>query len=70
MITIGKDAIEAVKIIRSRNFKIDPVVFGEKLEDPSPRYEDAGFKFEYHYRPTGETLRRIYASCGIYLCAS
>ena len=70
MITIGKDAIEAVKIIRSRNFKIDPVVFGEKLEDPSPLYEDAGFKFEYHYRPTGETLRRIYASCGIYLCAS
>ena len=65
-----KDAIEAVKIIRLRNFKIDPVVFGEKLEDPSPLYEDAGFKFEYHYRPTGETLRRIYASCGIYLCAS
>lgn len=65
-----RDAIEAVKIIRSRNCKIDPVVFGEKLEDPSPLYEEAGFKFEYHYRPTGETLRRIYASCGTYLCAS
>ena len=65
-----KDAIEAVKIIRSRNCKIDPVVFGEKLQDPSSLYEDAGFDFEYHYRPTGEILRRLYASCGIYLCSS
>ena len=65
-----KDAIEAIKIIRSKNFKIYPVVFGEKLQDPSPLFEDAGFKFEYHYRPTGETLRSIYASCDIYLCAS
>lgn len=65
-----KDAMEAVRIVRSRNIKIEPVVFGEKLQDPSPLYEDAGFKFEYHYRPTGETLRRLYASCGIYLCAS
>ena len=46
------------------------MVFGEKLHDPSSLFEDAGFKFEYHYRPTGETLRSIYASCDIYLCAS
>jgi L-malate glycosyltransferase len=65
-----KDAMEAIKILRSRNIKIEPVVFGEKLEDPSSLFEDAGFKFEYHYRPIGETLRRIYASCAIYLCAS
>ena len=65
-----KDAMDAVKILRSRNCKIDPVVFGEKLQDPSPLYEDAGFKFEYHYRPTGETLRRLYSSCGTYLCSS
>jgi L-malate glycosyltransferase len=65
-----KDAIEALKITRSRNSKIEPVVFGEKLEDPSPLFSDAGFTFEYHYRPTGETLRRLYASCGIYLCSS
>jgi L-malate glycosyltransferase len=64
------DAMEAVKILRSRNYKIDPVVFGEKLSEPSSLYEDAGFKFEYHYRPTGETLRSLYASCGIYLCSS
>ena len=64
------DAMEAVKLLRSRNCKIDLVVFGEKLQDPSPLYEDAGFNFEYHYRPTGETLRRLYASCGIFLCAS
>jgi L-malate glycosyltransferase len=65
-----KDAIEALKITRSRNSKIEPVVFGEKLEDPSSLFTDAGFTFEYHYRPTGETLRRLYASCGIYLCSS
>ena len=65
-----KGAMEVVKILRSRNCKIDPVVFGEKLQDPSSLYEDAGFDFEYHYRPTGEILRRLYASCGIYLCSS
>ena len=65
-----KDAIEVIKIIRSKNFKINPVVFGEKMQDPSPLFEDAGFKFEYHYRPTGEALRSIYASCDVYLCAS
>ncbi len=64
------DAMEAVKILRSRNYKIEPVVFGEKLQDPSSLYADAGFKFEYHYRPTGEALRLLYTSCGIYLCAS
>ena len=65
-----KDAIEAIKILRSRNFEIVPVVFGEKLQDPSSIFENAGFKFEYHYRPTGENLRRIYASCNIFLCPS
>ncbi len=65
-----KDAMKAVEILRSRGCKINPVVFGEKLKDPSPLYADAGFTFEYHYRPTGETLRRIYASCGIFLCSS
>ena len=65
-----KEAMEAVKIVRSRNYKIEPVVFGEKIQDPSPLYEDAGFRFEYHYRPTGEALRQLYTSCGIYMCAS
>ncbi len=65
-----KDAIEAIKIVRSENCKIEPVVFGEKLKDPTHLYEEAGFKFEYHYRPTGETLRKIYSSCGTFLCSS
>ena len=65
-----KDAIEAVKIVRSQNYKIEPVVFGEKLKDPAPLFEEAGFKFEYHYRPTGEALRKIYSSCGTFLCSS
>ena len=65
-----RDAIEAVKILRSRNYEIEPVVFGEKLRHPSSLFEAAGFNFEYHYRPTGNTLRRLYASCGVYLCPS
>ena len=65
-----RDAIEAVKILRLKNYEIEPVVFGEKLRDPSLLYETAGFNFEYHYRPTGDTLRRLYASCGVYLCPS
>lgn len=65
-----KDAIEAVKKARSENCKVDLVVFGEKLQDPTPLYEEAGFKFEYYYRPTGDVLRRLYSSCGTFLCAS
>lgn len=65
-----KDAIEAVKKVRSENCKIELVVFGEKLQDPTPLYEEAGFKFEYHYRPTGEALRKLYSSCGTFLCSS
>ncbi|MEC9422784.1 MAG: glycosyltransferase family 4 protein [Nitrospinota bacterium] len=65
-----KDAIEAVKKVRSENCKIELVVFGEKLKDPTPLYEEAGFAFEYHYRPTGEALRKIYSSCGTFLCSS
>jgi L-malate glycosyltransferase len=65
-----KDAIEAVKKVRSENCKIELVVFGEKLEDPASLYEEAGFEFEYHFRPTGETLRKIYSSCGTFLCSS
>tara|TARA_B100000686_G_scaffold201256_1_gene208157 strand:+ start:894 stop:1976 length:1083 start_codon:yes stop_codon:yes gene_type:complete len=65
-----RDGIEAVKKVREENCKIELVVFGEKLKDPTPLYNQAGFKFEYHYRPTGETLRKIYSSCGTYLCSS
>ena len=65
-----KDAIEAVKKVRSENCKVELVVFGEKLEDPTPLYEEAGFQFEYHFRPTGEDLRKIYSSCGTFLCSS
>ena len=65
-----RDGIKAVKKVRAENCKIELVVFGEKVEDPTPLYNEAGFKFEYHYRPTGETLRKIYSSCGTFLCSS
>lgn len=65
-----KDGIAAIREVRSQNQAVDLVVFGEKLKDPRSLYEDAGFDFEYHYRPTGDRLRKIYASCDIYLCPS
>jgi len=65
-----KDAVEVIKKVRSENCKVELVVFGEKLQDPTPLYEEAGFTFEYHYRPTGEALRKIYSSCGTFLCSS
>ncbi|MEK9628482.1 MAG: glycosyltransferase family 4 protein [Nitrospinota bacterium] len=65
-----KDAIAAVKKVRAENCKIELVVFGEKIEDPTPLYEEAGFEFEYHYRPTGDALMKLYSSCGTFLCSS
>ena len=64
------DGIAAIKKVRSENRKVDLVVFGEKVKDPRPLFDEAGFEFEYHYRPTGERLREIYSSCDIYLCPS
>jgi hypothetical protein len=65
-----QEGIEAVRKVRSQNTKFELVVFGEKLEDPTPLFKEAGFEFEYHYRPTQDRLRGIYASCDIYLCPS
>jgi len=64
------DGIAAIKTARSNNRKFDLVVFGEKVKNPRPLFEKAGFEFEYHYRPTGERLREIYSSCDIFLCPS
>lgn len=65
-----REGIEAVRKVRSQNKEFDLVVFGEKFQDPAPLFEQAGFEFEYHYRPTQNRLRDIYASCDIYLCPS
>jgi glycosyltransferase involved in cell wall biosynthesis len=64
------EGIEAIKKVMQQERKIQLVVFGEKLEDPQPLFDKAGFSFEYHYRPTRELLRKIYASCDIFLCPS
>ncbi len=65
-----KDGIDAIKIIRATSQQLELVVFGEKMEDPKPLFDSAGFEFEYHYRPTGAKLRELYSSCDIYLCPS
>jgi glycosyltransferase involved in cell wall biosynthesis len=65
-----KEGIAAIQKVRSENRKVDLVVFGEKVKDPKPLFDEAGLEFEYHYRPTGKRLREIYSSCDIYLCPS
>jgi glycosyltransferase involved in cell wall biosynthesis len=65
-----KEGIAAIRRVKSQNRAIDLVVFGEKVKDPRGLYEEAGFEFEYHFRPTGEKLREIYSSCDIFLCPS
>ncbi len=65
-----KEGIAAIKKIQSQNRKVDLVVFGEKMKDPQELFREAGFEFEYHYRPTGDQVARIFSSCDIYLCPS
>jgi len=64
------DGIAAFGQTRSENPSAQLVVFGEKLKDPAPLFRDAGFEFEYHYRPTQSDLRDLYSSADIYLCPS
>ena len=65
-----EDGIKAVKEVIAQGHDLELVVFGEKLKDPQPLFDAAGFEFEYHYRPAREKLRKIYVSCDIFLCSS
>jgi len=65
-----EDGIKAVKEVIAQGHDLELVVFGEKLKDPQPLFDAAGFEFEYHFRPAGEKLRKIYVSCDIFLCSS
>ncbi len=65
-----KEGIAAINRVRAQNRKIELVVFGEKLKDPGNLFQQAGFEFEYHYRPTGDQVARIFSSCDIYVCPS
>ena len=64
------EGIEAIKRVMEQGRKVQLVVFGEKIKDPKSLFDEAGFDFEYHYRPTRERLRKIYSSCDIFLCPS
>ena len=64
------DGIKVIKEVIAQKRDIQLVVFGEKLKDPQPLFDAAGFDFEYHYRPARESLRKIYTSCDIFLCPS
>ena len=64
------EGIEAIKQVKAQGYKVELVVFGEKLENPKPLFKKVGFNFEYHYRPTRKILQEIYVSCDIYLCPS
>jgi glycosyltransferase involved in cell wall biosynthesis len=65
-----QEGIAAFKKVRSENRKVDLVVFGEKVKDPQGLFREAGFEFEYHYRPTRDKVADILSSCDIYLCPS
>lgn len=64
------EGMQAIQRVRSQGHKLEPVVFGEKADDPRPLFESAGFEFEYHYRPDAKRLQKIYSACDIYLCPS
>ena len=64
------DAVEAIRLAREVLPGITPVVFGAKNGDQSAFYDERRFPCEYHFSPPVEQLRRIYSSCGIFLCSS
>ena len=65
-----QEGIAAIQQVRSENREVELVVFGEKVKDPRDLFQQAGFEFEYHYRPTGDQVARIFSSCDIYICPS
>ncbi len=65
-----QEGIAAIKRAQSQKRKFDLVVFGEKVKNPCDLFKQAGFEFEYHYRPTGNEVARIFSTCDIYICPS
>lgn len=49
------EGIESIRKVYAQGRNVELVVFGEKIENPKPLFESAGFNFEYHYRPTLES---------------
>ncbi len=64
------DGIESVRQSFDQNPNFQLTVFGEKIKDPSSLLQNAGFDFEYFYRPTGNAIRDLFFNCDIYLCPS
>ena len=64
------EGINAIRHLKEKKIEFKLTVFGEKLKDPDLLFKSAGFNFEYHYRPVGESLRKIYSVSDIYLCPS
>jgi glycosyltransferase involved in cell wall biosynthesis len=64
------DGIESVRQSFDQNPNFQLAVFGEKMKDPSSLLQNAGFDFEYFYRPTGNAIRDLFFNCDIYLCPS
>jgi len=57
----AKDGIRAFKIAKERYPEIELVMFGMHKGRDVPSYT------EFHKRPTGEELRKLYCSCDIFL---
>lgn len=60
-----KDAKAAFSLAKEKHPGIKLIMYGAK---PDPEWTD--MEYDYYYRPSDETLRKIYCSCDIWLSAS
>lgn len=58
------DALQAIELVRKRHPVFQLVVFGATAATGLPR------EAEFHLKPMGETLRRLYCSCDIFVSPS
>lgn len=59
-----EDGIRAFEIARERHPEIQLVMFGSRHNANIPDYA------EFHERPFGEEVRRLYFSCDVFVCPS
>jgi glycosyltransferase involved in cell wall biosynthesis len=58
-----KDGVRAFEIAKKKYPQIQIVMFGANKKT-------ADINCEYHYKPVADELRKVYNSCGIFLCPS
>ena len=64
-----KALLEYANRLKKREYEVQ-IVVPDRKSKWFKLYQEAGFEFEYHYRPIGNKLREIFDSCDIFLCPS